>query len=82
MGRKGDELMKTIKVTLCTPPCDLGCPPECPEVEITDQGVMIGEAGPSARRSQARRPTRAGMVPGSGPTVVGQHKSYGGYCGD
>ncbi len=37
--------MKTIKITLC-PPCP-DCPPssECPEVEITDKQVAIGELG-------------------------------------
>jgi hypothetical protein len=37
--------MKVIKVTLCPPPCEPECPPECPEVEITAQGVTIGEDG-------------------------------------
>jgi len=46
--------MKIIKVTLCPPPCDPGCPPECPEVEITDHGVMIGEAGNLVRLTPAQ----------------------------
>jgi hypothetical protein len=37
MSLKGGENMETIKVTLC-PACT-----GCPTVEITDQGVTIGE---------------------------------------
>jgi len=39
--------MESIKVTLCEH-CD-----ECPEVEITDQGVTIGEAANTVRLSHA-----------------------------
>ena len=39
--------MEPIKITLC-PLCT-----ECPEVEITDQGVMIGEDANTVRLSHA-----------------------------
>ena len=46
--------MKTIKITLC-PPCP-DCPPssECPEVEITDDYVAIGETGNLATLTHAQ----------------------------
>ena len=39
--------MQSIKFTLC-PACE-----ECPEIEITDQGVWIGEEGNIVRLSYA-----------------------------
>ena len=40
--------MEPIKVTLC-PHCT-----ECPEIEITDQGVTIGEEANTVRLSHAQ----------------------------